>query len=347
MTEAVSCLHANTRARTPQSLSLLSTTKDAGNSVAPDGVNVVRRAAALPPQKLSHASGWYAQEGCLGATWLAPPEINLSGMMERRFLTISRRLLLALVLAATGVAQRPQIDYVRISAGEFLMGCLSGESPYMPDGSYEFCQKRAQPQHKVRITAPFEIGKYEVTQGQWEAVMGSNPSYFKGTDRPVEQVSFDDVQQFVMHLNNRHDGYRYRLPTEAEWEYAARAGDPGEFPESPLSEIAWFGEGRGSLTSSPGGTHPVGQKLPNLWGLYDMRGNVAEWVSDWIDADWINDDYSKSTQVDPQGRATGKYHLTRGGSWFSNATYLRASNRYPCACTSRRDIGFRLVRIVE
>lgn len=200
----------------------------------------------------------------------------------------------------------------------------------MPDGSYEACQKRAQPHHRVRITKAFEMGKYEVTQAQWEAVMGSNPSYFKGADRPVEQVSWDETQEFLRRLNAHNDGYRYRLPTEAEWEYAARAGDSGEFAESPtLRELAWFGEGRGSVTNSPGGTLPVGTKKPNSWGLYDMRGNVAEWVADWIGSDWMNDDYAKAVQDDPQGHEAGTYHLTRGGSWFSNATFLRASNRYP------------------
>lgn len=258
-----------------------------------------------------------------------------------------KRLILASVLAVCSQAQSIRIEYVEIPAGEFTMGCLPGESPYMPDGSYEPCQKRAQPEHRVRITKPFEMSKYEVTQAQREAVMGVNPIYFKGADRPAEQVSFDDVQGFLARLNDLHDGYRYRLPTEAEWEYAAQAGDSSEFPDSPpLTEMAWFGEGRGSLTTSPGGTHPVGQKRPNAWGLYDMRGNVDEWVSDWVRSDWMNDDYSKSMEVDPQGPATGTYHLTRGGSWFSNATFLRASNRYPCACNSRRDIGFRIVRVV-
>jgi formylglycine-generating enzyme required for sulfatase activity len=257
-------------------------------------------------------------------------------------------LLITLFLLVAALAQTPQIEFVKIQSGEFLMGCLPNESPYMPDGSYEACQKRAQPQHRVRITKAFEMGKYEVTQAQWEAVMGSNPSYFKGADRPVEQVSWDETQEFLLRLNTRNDGYRYRLPTEAEWEYAARAGDTTEFPDSPsLHDSAWFGEGRGSLTTSPEGTHPVGQKQPNAWGLYDMRGNVDEWVSDWIGRDWMNDDYSKSSQVDPQGQDTGTYHLTRGGSWFSNATFLRASNRYPCACTSRRDIGFRVARVAE
>jgi formylglycine-generating enzyme required for sulfatase activity len=260
----------------------------------------------------------------------------------------AKGLIPAVALAVCCHAQALQIEFVEIPAGEFTMGCLPSESAYMPDGSYEPCQKRAQPAHRVSITRPFEMSKYEVTQAQWEAVMGANPSYFKGTNRPVEQVGVDDVQGFLARLNATQDGHHYRLPTEAEWEYAARAGDAGEFPDSPsLSETAWFGEGQGSLTASPGGTHPVGQKRPNAWGLYDMRGNVDEWVSDWIGIDWRNDDYSKSTLVDPQGPATGKYHLTRGGSWFSNATFLRASNRYPCACRSRRDIGFRIVRVVQ
>jgi formylglycine-generating enzyme required for sulfatase activity len=269
-------------------------------------------------------------------------------MNDRLSWAAAKGLILAVTLAACCHAQSLKIEFVEIRAGEFTMGCLPSESAYMPDGSYEPCQKRAQPAHRVSITKPFEMSKYEVTQAEWEAVMGANPSYFKGTNRPVEQVSVDDVQEFLVRLNATHDGYRYRLPTEAEWEYAARAGDTGEFPDSlALSETAWFGEGRGSLTTSPGGTHPVGLKRPNAWGLYDMRGNVDEWVSDWIGSDWLHDDYSKSTKVDPQGAATGKYHLTRGGSWFSNATFLRASNRYPCACTSRRDIGFRIVRVVQ
>jgi formylglycine-generating enzyme required for sulfatase activity len=98
------------------------------------------------------------------------------------------------------------IEFVKIPAGEFIMGCSPSETPFMPDGSYEPCQKRAQPAHRVRISKPFEMSKYEVTQAQWEAVIGTNPSYFKGADRPVEQVSFDDVQGFLERLNDRHDG---------------------------------------------------------------------------------------------------------------------------------------------
>ncbi len=159
------------------------------------------------------------------------------------------------------------------------MGCADRESSSMPDGTSATCNKIAKPAHRVRITKAFEIGMYELTQAQWESVMGSNPSYFKDPDRPVEQVSWAAVQDFLARLDAAQDGYHYRLPTEAEWEYAARAGDAGEFSESQrLGDTAWFGAGGASLLDSKGETHPVGKKEPNAWGLYDIRGNVAEWV---------------------------------------------------------------------
>src|SRR5437667_5221339 len=114
------------------------------------------------------------------------------------------------------------------------------------------------------------MGKYEVTQAQWESVMERNPSRFRGADRPVEQVSWNDVQQFLQKLNARGDGYRYRLPAEAEWEYAARAGTSGPYAGN-LDAMAWYEQNSGKQT------HPVGQKQPNAWGLYDMHGNVWEW----------------------------------------------------------------------
>jgi formylglycine-generating enzyme required for sulfatase activity len=159
---------------------------------------------------------------------------------------------------------------------------------------------------------------------------GHQSQLLQGANRPIEQVSFDDTQEFLEHLNDARDGHRYRLPTEAEWEYAARAGDTGESPDSPpLSETAGFGEGRGSLTSSPAeaSRRPKTAERP---GLYDMRGDVDGWVSDWIASGCLNDDYSKSALVDPQGAATGKYHLTRCGSWFGNATFLRSSTLPVC-----------------
>jgi len=232
-----------------------------------------------------------------------------------------------------------KFEFVSIRAGEFMMGCAPTDSPYMPDGSFAKCDDDEKPSHRVRITKAFEMGKYEVTQAQWESVMGDNPSFFKGADRPVEQVSWDQVQQFIGDMNARQDGYRYRLPTEAEWEYAARAGSTGAFPDPPsLSASAWYDAEGSALTK--GETRPVGQKLPNSWGLYDMRGNVAEWVQDWYNASY----YQHSPPDDPAGPESDRYHLTRGGSYHVTAHYLRASDRYQCACASRRDIGFRLVR---
>lgn len=205
------------------------------------------------------------------------------------------------------------------------------------------CDVDAQPQHTVRITRPFEIGRYEVTQSQWESVMGANPSHFPGPDRPVEQVTWDEVQLFLEKLNEQNDGYRYRLPSEAEWEFSARAGAPSE----PLrNEMAWYGEGRGGLLESPGATHPVGQKKPNAWGLYDMLGNVAEFVQDWYDAGWYRAEAARrNIAIDPTGPENGKYHIAHGGSWFSNSSYTHVWNRYETVqVLKRRDVGFRCVR---
>jgi formylglycine-generating enzyme required for sulfatase activity len=232
-----------------------------------------------------------------------------------------------------------KVEFVNIPAGEFMMGCAPTDSPNMPDGTYSKCDDDEKPSHRVRIAKAFEMGKYEVTQAQWELVMGANPSFFKGPDRPVEQVTWDQVEDFIGKLNARQDGYRYRLPTEAEWEYAARAGSSGAFPDPPsLSASAWYNPSGSNVTE--GETRPVGQKQPNVWGLYDIRGNVAEWVQDWYSASY----YQQSPQNDPQGPKSGRYHLTRGGSYHGTAHYLRASDRYQCACASRRDIGIRLVR---
>src|SRR5262249_5965089 len=123
-------------------------------------------------------------------------------------------------VGAQGRKPVPGIEFIRIEPGEFMMGCSSGDTE---------CGQNEKPAHRVRITKAFEIGKYEITQGQWEAVMGTNPSRFKGTDLPVELVSWNDAQRFLQKLNDMQDGYHYRLPTEAEWEYAARAGTTGRY----------------------------------------------------------------------------------------------------------------------
>jgi formylglycine-generating enzyme required for sulfatase activity len=239
------------------------------------------------------------------------------------------------------LGQGSEIEFVTIQPGEFVMGCSPKDPTYLPDGTVSACPAEAQPAHRVRITKAFEIGKYEVTQAQWEAVMGNNPSNFKGPTNPVEQVSWEDVHEFLRRLSARGDGYRYRLPTEAEWEYAARAGADGLYAGPSLAAMAWYGVGGENLLKSKGSTHPVGQKQPNAWGLYDVHGNVAERVEDWYSASY----YKTSPQDDPTGPASGGVHVARGGSWYSNASYVRLSNRYQTvAVLSRRDVGFRCVR---
>ena len=195
-----------------------------------------------------------------------------------------------------------------------------------------------QPLTRVRISRAFELGKHEVTQAEWEALMGSNPSFFEecGGDCPVEQVSWDDVQEFIGSLNALEGEARYRLPTEAEWEYAARAGTTGDRYAGDLDAIAWYGEGL------DGSTHPVGQKAPNALGLHDMLGNVWEWVQDWYGG------YPGGSVTDPQGPASGSVRVLRGGSWFYLAWYCRASYRHHDPPGFRNDdLGFRLLRIGE
>jgi Sulfatase-modifying factor enzyme 1 len=148
------------------------------------------------------------------------------------------------------------MQFVSIPAGTFMMGCSAGD----PD-----CYAEEKPVHRVTITRPFEMGKFQVTQAEYEAVMSVNPSNFKGANLPVENVSWEDANRFCEALNSKNDGYRYRLPTEAEWEYAARAGDTS-CRYGPLLHVAWFRD------NSEGTTHPVGGKQPNSFGLYDMLG---------------------------------------------------------------------------
>jgi formylglycine-generating enzyme required for sulfatase activity len=145
--------------------------------------------------------------------------------------------------------------------------------------------------------------------------MGNNPSRFRGPDLPVEEVSWNDAQEFLKKLNAVEKGARYRLPTEAEWEYAARAGQSGE--PATLDAVAWYSENSGSQT------HAVGQKQANGWGLYDMLGNVWEWCADWNDSEY----YGKSPSVDPPGPASGTTRVLRGGAWFFLARYARVADR--------------------
>jgi formylglycine-generating enzyme required for sulfatase activity len=235
-------------------------------------------------------------------------------------------LVLVLSTAVPGTAQRQLIDmeFVRISPGEFVMGCSTGDND---------CSDEEKPAHRVEITKPFEIGKYEVTQAEWVFVMGTNYSEFKGPNRPVENVTWLDTQEFLRRLNEKQDGYRYRLPTEAEWEFAARAGTAGPYSAEP-DQIGWYTE------NSNAQTHPVGQKKPNAWGLYDMNGNVWEWTQDWYDERY----YQSSTTVNPTGPSSGRFHTMRGGSWVDQALNARASKRDYFEDSADFHIGFRCVR---
>jgi len=185
------------------------------------------------------------------------------------------------------------MEFVKVAAGEFMMGCSTGD---------EQCQADEKPRHRVQITRSFEIGKYEVTQAQWVSVMGSNPSSNKGDNRPVETVSKLEAQDFLAKLNARNDGYRYRLPTEAEWEYAARAGMDSPY-SGALDQVAWY------AANSDDETHPVGQKRPNAWGLYDVQGNVREWVADLYSPGY----YEVSPVEDPAGPDPRTYAQGAGG----------------------------------
>jgi formylglycine-generating enzyme required for sulfatase activity len=201
------------------------------------------------------------------------------------------------------------------------------------------CDSDEQPPHRVKISQPFYLGKYQVTQGEWVAVMGNNPSKYKGRDNPVENVSWNDAQMFIQGLNAKEGAKKYRLPTEAEWEYAARAGTKSTYSfgddAGQLGQYAWYGG------NSSGQTHPVGKKQPNLWGLYDMHGNVWEWGNDWYGRNY----YGRSSSTDPAGLSGGDSRVMRGGSWLGSAGYLRSAYRGSYSPDYRLEyIGFRLAR---
>jgi formylglycine-generating enzyme required for sulfatase activity len=220
---------------------------------------------------------------------------------------------------------------VLIPPGEFQMGSPEDDSDASAD---------EKPQHVVRITKPFYLGATSVTQAEYEQVMGSNPSHFKaaGPKAPVEQVSWEDAVAFCRKLSEM-EGQTYRLPTEAEWEYACRAGSKTKWPfgddESALQEYAWYTE------NAVGTTHPVAQKKPNAWGLYDMPGNVWEWCQDWYDGAY----YKQPRPEDPQGPAQGSRRVIRGGCWGFGAGSCRSAYRdagWPEE--GERDLGFRVAR---
>jgi formylglycine-generating enzyme required for sulfatase activity len=240
-------------------------------------------------------------------------------------------------IIATGLAWRvrdsaTQVEMLLVPPGTFNMGCSIGSDQY---GCYSW----EQPTHQVTIISPFYLGRYEVTQAQWKGQMGSNPSFFQGQpdsdSRPVELVTWNAIQGYLATTG-------FRLPTEAEWEYACRAGTEtpfynGSSDDNTVTNLAWYGSCCGG--NSGGITHPVGGKAANALGFYDMLGNVIEWVNDWYG------DYPAAAQTNPTGPLDGSSRVARGGSWSLATSNVRASSRssYQPSFTNSRT-GFRIAR---
>ena len=226
------------------------------------------------------------------------------------------------------VLEKLVTNMVKVEGGTFTMGATSEQ------GSDAYSNE--EPTHKVSLS-DFYIGKYEVTQEEWEAVMGKNPSHFNGSNRPVEQVSWNDCRDFITRLN-RLTGLNFSLPTEAQWEYAARGGNKSKgykySGSNTIGDVAWY------TNNSSSKTHDVGTKAPNELGIYDMSGNVWEWCKDWYDSSY----YSTSPSVNPTGPSSGSYRVDRGGSWYNDAQFCRVSYRnYYNPDFSYGNLGLRLV----
>ncbi len=222
------------------------------------------------------------------------------------------------------------IEFVYVQGGTFQMGDFVG------DGSFD-----ERPVHEVTVS-DYYIAKHEVTQAQWEKLMGDNPSEFDGANNPVDSVSWNEIQAFIKALNGK-SGQRYRLPTEAEWEYAARSGGKrekwaGTNDENQVGEYAWY------LDNSDQQSHPVGTKKPNGLGIHDMSGSLWEWVHDWYDL------YPSTAQTDPKGPDQGKwgYRTYRGGAWDYIPLIVSVFNRSGHVPDYKRPwIGFRLAKDVK
>ena len=255
---------------------------------------------------------------------------------------------LLILVVATGycenetfVIEEINLEMVKCPAGKFMMGS--------PDE--ELGRFGNENQYLVTITKPFYIGKYEVTQSQYEAFMERNPSEFKCANNPVESVSYEDAKSFCDKLNQKYSsilpkGYRFDLPTEAQWEYACRAGTKTALNSgnnltstngacSNLHEVAWY------AINSEGSSHPVGQKKPNAWGIYDMHGNVSEWCRDWYG------DYPNYEAIDPiVDNSSSARRVNRGGSFGSSPTFCRSGIRI---CTNPNTpsliLGFRIALV--
>ena len=255
--------------------------------------------------------------------------------------------LLAILFAGTALAEDlPKtitnsigMELVLIPAGEFDMG-----STEKSDNAY--------PQHRVRISKPFFFGKTEVTQGEWQRFMGTQPwdsdAIKEGAHNPASQIDWELAVNFCKFLSET-EGKRYRLPTEGEWEYACRASTKTDFSfdndVASLSDYAWWGGlfGKGNIKNEQS-AHEVGRKKPNPWGLYDMHGNVSEWCSDWFNPSY----YETSLTIDPKGPDTGKRRVVRGGGWIDSADSCRSFNRNGVPPSEFSDhVGFRVVLEID
>ena len=228
-------------------------------------------------------------------------------------------------VAADGGKTPAETPPTAVSAGSVKLpesiNSIGMKFKLIPTGT--FLMGESEVAHEVTLTKPFKMGVHEVTQTQYERLMGVNPSHFKDADNPVEKVSWEDAVEFCRGLSElpaeKAAGNVYRLPTEAEWEYACRAGTTTMYSfgddESDLGDYAWYRNNSGNKT------HPVGSKLPNSWGLYDMHGNVREWCKDWME------DYPSGAVTDPTGSASGSYRVARGGCWLHPAEVCRSAIR--------------------
>ncbi|MCL2590255.1 MAG: formylglycine-generating enzyme family protein [Betaproteobacteria bacterium] len=277
-----------------------------------------------------------------------------SRMIEKGAGSVLPLALAAALMCAGGCKTTPEnvtntlgMEFILVQPGVFLMGCSEGDME---------CQGDERPQHPVKISEAFYLGKFEVTQAQWTKIMGNNPSRFRGESRPVENVSWDDTQEFIRRLNALEGTTKYRLPTEAEWEYAARTGVATKFPfeAGRAGDHVWY------WNNADGQTHPVGEKQPNPWGLHDMHGNVWEWVQDWYGEGYYLASLTTTpgAQVvkpkdllsgpkivisDPKGPVEGTGRVLRGGSWGNDLRYLRSALRNAYAPDYRSaNVGFRL-----
>ena len=305
------------------------------------GMNGVAR-TTLPVGQHSFVvacDGYESEEGTVKLKASAPSNIQIT--LTKETMAIQQSSVTQPAVAQQPVAQTPvtngdnisipvkdgiSIEMVRVEAGTFIMGATPEmENPWDDE----------KPVHQVTLTNDYYIGKYEVTQALWQAVMGNNPSHFKGGNLPVEMVSWDECQEFISKLNSITDK-TFRLPTEAEWEYAARGGKKSRGYQysgsSNLSNVAWYKENSGSKT------HAVGSKQANDLGIYDMSGNVYEWCQDWKGS------YSSSSQVNPTGANSGSSRVIRGGCLDDFARRCRSSYRDFNAPDDRGyGLGLRLV----